>query len=84
MSSKNYFLQEQRNNVNHLNYYYFTKAFTPEEIIKIREIGDRSQIYENPQHPYTQSLIAIVPEPDPISERERLVERKLSKLKERS
>ena len=40
MSSKNYFLQEQRNNVNHLNYYYFTKAFTPEEIIKIREIGD--------------------------------------------
>jgi ABC-type oligopeptide transport system ATPase subunit len=50
---------------------------------KIREIGDRSQIYENPQHPYTQSLIAIVPEPDPISERARLVERKLSKLKER-
>ena len=42
MSSKNYFLQEQRNNVNHLNYYYFTKAFTPEEIIKIREIGDAS------------------------------------------
>ena len=40
MSSKNYFLHEQRNNVNHLNYYYFTNAFTPEEIIKIREIGD--------------------------------------------
>lgn len=40
MSSKNYFLRDQRNNVNHLNYYYFVNAFTPEEIIKIREIGD--------------------------------------------
>ena len=40
MSSKNYFLSDQRNNVNHLNYYYFTNAFTPQEIIKIREIGD--------------------------------------------
>jgi hypothetical protein len=38
MSSKNYFLKDQRNNVNHLNYYYFVNAFTPEEIIKIREI----------------------------------------------
>ena len=40
MSSRNHFLQEQRNNVNHLNYYYFVNAFTPEEIIKIRELGD--------------------------------------------
>ena len=40
MSSKNYFLRDQRNNVNHLNYYYFVNAFTPEEIITIREIGD--------------------------------------------
>lgn len=39
MSSK-YFIQEERNNVNHLNYYYFTSAFTSAEIIKIREIGD--------------------------------------------
>jgi PKHD-type hydroxylase len=41
MSSSNYFLESQRNNVNHLNYYYFTEAFTPEEIVKIIEIGDK-------------------------------------------
>jgi PKHD-type hydroxylase len=40
MSSKNYFLTDQRTNLNHLNYYYFTNAFSPQEIIKIREIGD--------------------------------------------
>lgn len=38
--SSNYFLADQRNQTNHLNYYYFSDAFTPEEIIKIREIGD--------------------------------------------
>jgi PKHD-type hydroxylase len=41
MSSSNYFLENQRNNVNHLNYYYFTDAFTPEELVKIIEIGDK-------------------------------------------
>jgi PKHD-type hydroxylase len=41
MSSSNYFLDNQRNNVNHLNYYYFTDAFTPEELVKIIEIGDK-------------------------------------------
>jgi len=38
--SSNYFLVDQRNNVNHLNYYYFENGFTPEEVKKIREIGD--------------------------------------------
>jgi oligopeptide transport system ATP-binding protein len=38
----------------------------------IREIGSREQIYQNPQHPYTRSLMAAVPEPDPKSEREKL------------
>lgn len=41
MSAQNYFLNQQRNYVNHLNYYYFTEAFTPEEIVKIIEIGDK-------------------------------------------
>ncbi len=40
--SSNYFLADQRNNTNHLNYYYFTDEFTPEEIIEIRKIGDNS------------------------------------------
>ena len=39
MSSK-YFLPEQRNNVNHLNYYYFENAFSEEEIIEIKKLGD--------------------------------------------
>ena len=38
--SSHYFIQDQRNNVNHLNYYYFASAFTPSELIKIRQIGD--------------------------------------------
>jgi len=46
MSSPNYFLAEQRTNVNHLNYYYFTNAFTPEEIVKIIEIGE-SQVKQS-------------------------------------
>lgn len=40
--SSSYFLQDQRNHVNHLNYYYFENGFTPEEVIKIREIGDNA------------------------------------------
>ena len=36
-----HFLQDQRDYTNHFNYYYFTSAFTPSEIIKIREMGDK-------------------------------------------
>ena len=39
MSSK-YFLPEQRNYVNHLNYYYFENAFSEDEIEKIKSIGN--------------------------------------------
>lgn len=38
MSSRNYFLPQQRTNINHGNYYYFENGFTPEEVIKIREV----------------------------------------------
>lgn len=41
MSVANKFLQQQRNNVNHLNYYYFTNVFTAEELTKIIEIGEK-------------------------------------------
>ena len=41
MSAANKFLNEQRNYVNQLNYYYFTNAFTPEEIKRIIEIGEK-------------------------------------------
>jgi PKHD-type hydroxylase len=34
------FLQKERNNVNHFNYYYFTDAFTTEQLGRIKEIGN--------------------------------------------
>jgi PKHD-type hydroxylase len=34
------FLTNERNNVNHFNYYYFTNAFTPEELDMIKTIGN--------------------------------------------
>lgn len=32
---------------------------------KIVEIGDARRVIENPMHPYTQALVAAIPEPDP-------------------
>ena len=40
MPSNNKFVSNQRNNVNHFNYYYFTNAFTEQELEKIIEIGE--------------------------------------------
>lgn len=38
---------------------------------KILEIGPSKEIYRNPIHPYTKSLLSAVPQPDPISESKR-------------
>jgi oligopeptide/dipeptide ABC transporter ATP-binding protein len=29
------------------------------------ELGDRDEVMENPQHPYTSMLLAAIPKPDP-------------------
>jgi oligopeptide transport system ATP-binding protein len=38
---------------------------------KIVELGPVDDVYDNPQHPYTQSLLSAVPVPDPMVEADR-------------
>ena len=38
---------------------------------KIVEIGDVTEVYERPSHPYTQALLSAIPIPDPVAERTR-------------
>ena len=35
------------------------------------EMGETEEIFTNPVHPYTKSLLSAVPEPDPVLERKR-------------
>jgi oligopeptide transport system ATP-binding protein len=37
----------------------------------IMELAEGDEIYENPQHPYTQALLSAVPVPDPETARQR-------------
>jgi peptide/nickel transport system ATP-binding protein len=46
---------------------------------RLVEQGTRDEILRNPQDPYTQRLIAAVPLPDPIAQRERRETRVASK-----
>lgn len=38
---------------------------------KIVELTDRTSLYKNPLHPYTQALLSAIPIPDPVAEAER-------------
>lgn len=38
---------------------------------KIVEIGAADDLYERPSHPYTNALLSAIPEPDPVTERQR-------------
>lgn len=41
---------------------------------KMLEIGTSDDVYNNPIHPYTRSLLSAIPEPDPDIERQRVAE----------
>ena len=38
---------------------------------KLMEMGPADEIYNSPSHPYTQALLSAIPEPDPVTERQR-------------
>ena len=38
------------------------------------EPGTTEEIFENPNHPYTRSLLSAIPEPNPILEKQRVAE----------
>ncbi|WIM93556.1 ABC transporter ATP-binding protein [Actinoplanes oblitus] len=38
---------------------------------RIVEIGTSDQVFEAPEHPYTQALLSAIPLPDPVKERQR-------------
>ncbi len=38
---------------------------------RVAEVGERNDLYDNPSHPYTQSLLSAVPVADPHRERSR-------------
>lgn len=38
---------------------------------RIVEIGDVTEVFDSPQHPYTQALLSAIPIPDPAKERGR-------------
>lgn len=38
---------------------------------KLVELAEAQQLYDNPKHPYTQSLLSAIPLPDPDYERDR-------------
>ncbi|SFP58540.1 ABC transporter ATP-binding protein [Salibacterium halotolerans] len=40
---------------------------------KIVEIGEKKEIFDNPKHPYTKSLLSAIPVPDPSHKQERIV-----------
>ncbi|MBI9011227.1 MAG: ABC transporter ATP-binding protein [Clostridiales bacterium] len=39
---------------------------------KIVEMGDAEELFNNPMHPYTKSLLSAVPQPDPDYEKNRI------------
>ena len=40
---------------------------------KLVELTDKKELFNNPLHPYTQSLLSAIPEADPRKEKERII-----------
>jgi oligopeptide/dipeptide ABC transporter ATP-binding protein len=40
---------------------------------KIVELTDKKELFKNPIHPYTQSLLSAIPEADPKKKKDRIV-----------
>ena len=40
---------------------------------KLDELAPSEELYSNPVHPYTKTLLSAIPVPDPIRERQRVL-----------
>ncbi|MFJ9498765.1 ABC transporter ATP-binding protein [Brevibacillus centrosporus] len=40
---------------------------------RIVELADKRELFDSPQHPYTQALLSAVPTPNPLAKKERIV-----------
>ncbi len=50
---------------------YFSDRIGVMYLGKLVELADSEELFKNPLHPYTRSLLSAIPLPDPISERKR-------------
>ena len=50
---------------------YFTDRIGVMYYGKIVELADSDELFKNPIHPYTKSLLSAIPQPNPITERKR-------------
>jgi peptide/nickel transport system ATP-binding protein len=52
---------------------YFTDRMAVMYLGRIVEMGPTREVLSNPRHPYTQSLVSVLPTPNPRRKRERVI-----------
>jgi oligopeptide/dipeptide ABC transporter ATP-binding protein len=52
---------------------YFADRIAVMYLGRIVESGKTAEVLQNPQHPYTQALLSVIPVPNPRQRRERLI-----------